>query len=328
LKKIYYILISILLFGALQISASPNNEEMEAKTKSEKYIRYVYDKLAFKKMQKLSFEAFSKGYYGYLNLKEAGKINNSSLLTICDFSLSSNLKRLWIIDVNKKKVLLNTLVSHGMGTGEEYATKFSNVHESHQSSLGFYTTGETYLGDNGYSLKLHGEDGAFNNNAFDRAIVMHGADYVSSVFSSSNNRIGRSHGCPALPRELTEIVIDKIKNGQVLFIYHPTKSYIKASYWLNNRISHLPPEADYLDILQPRNTNPRWIDLANAKDSIGSGNRTITLNNNAVVSDSIKNRTIANAKPTATLINSKNISTSKATEVTPTIRDKDFLYIK
>jgi L,D-transpeptidase catalytic domain len=320
MKKIIYILCSLLLLTQLQAWALPNNEELEARTKTEQYIKYVYEKLSFKKMQKLSFEAFSKGYYGYLNLKESGKINNAALLTICDFSLSSNLKRLWVIDVNKKKVMYNTLVAHGMGTGEEYATKFSNIENSHQSSLGFYTTGETYIGDNGFSLKLHGQDGAFNNNAFDRAIVMHGADYVSNNFAANNNRLGRSHGCPALPREVNDEVINKIKNGQVLFVYHPTKAYLKTSYWLNNRISHLPDEANFLEILQPKTTNPRWVQLGSANDSMALVKRIIPLASKPIVADSVK------------FINTVNTQMPKQSALKPVIPkqtvDKDFLYIR
>jgi hypothetical protein len=249
------------------VTAAPvleNNNSIVNKT--DKYIKFVYDKISFKKINKLSYEAFSKAYYGYLNLKEAGKIHGNAYLTICDFSLSSNTKRMWVIDVARKKVLYNNLVAHGSGSGEEFANKFSNVPESHTSSLGFYTTGETYHGDNGYSLKLHGVDGAFNNKAFERDIVIHGADYVCAAFANCNNRLGRSHGCPALPRELAEPIISKIANGSCLFIYHPNKNYITNSYWLNNKISNLPQEAAYLDLLIPNKleTN-KWL---NASDSL------------------------------------------------------------
>jgi L,D-transpeptidase catalytic domain len=277
LKKISSILLIFITLGNVVV-ASANADDKDAKAKTDIYIKYVYDKLSFKKIQRLSYDVFSKAYYGYLNLKEAGKISGNMPLSICDFSLSSNLKRFWVIDVAKKKVLHNTLVAHGSGTGEEYATRFSNIHDSHQSSLGFYTTGETYMGDNGYSLKLHGQDGAFNNNAFDRAIVMHGADYVSHTFAGANNRIGRSHGCPALPRDICETIINRIQNGSVLFIYHPTKAYLKNSYWLNNKINHLPAEADYiLDMLQPKIVNAKWIEYGTAKDSI-QNNRFLTTN--------------------------------------------------
>jgi hypothetical protein len=271
LKKLIYILVILLSISSISFNAFADNTDAELiQSKTDRYIKYVYDKLSFKKMQHLSFEAFSKGFYGYLNIKEAGKVHGNALLTICDFSLSSNLKRMWVIDVAKKKVLFNSLVAHGSGTGEEFATKFSNIHESHQSSLGFYTTAETYVGDNGYSLKLHGIDGEWNNNAFDRGVVIHGAEYVSTSFARDNNRLGRSHGCPALPMETASQIISKIQNGSVLFIYHNTKKYLKNSYWLNNKISHLPSEASSLEVLMPASTNPRWKDMSEKNDSLAT----------------------------------------------------------
>jgi hypothetical protein len=263
LKQLFAVL--FILGGSIQAIAIPNNTENTADvntSKVDKYIRFVYDKISFKKIQKLDYATFYKAYYGYLNIKEAGKVQGNALLTICDFSLSSNVKRMWVIDLAKKKVLFNNLVAHGMGSGEEFATRFSNTHESHQSSLGFYVTGETYQGENGYSCKLHGIDGAWNNNAFDRAVVIHGADYVSNAFASGNNRIGRSHGCPALPRELNGPIINKVANGSVLFIYHPTKSYLRTTYWLNNKVNKLPQEASFLDLIKQDVAAPRWVETA------------------------------------------------------------------
>jgi hypothetical protein len=323
-KQLRYILIVILCICCQATAfALPNNNDKDAKAKTNQYIKYVYDKLSFKKMQRLSFDAFSKAYYGYLNLKEAGKISGNAPLAICDFSLSSNVKRFWVVDVQRKKILFNTLVAHGMGTGEEYATKFSNIQDSHQSSLGFYTTGETYMGDNGYSLKLHGQDGVYNSNAFERAIVMHGADYVSTSFAGANNRIGRSHGCPALPREVNEAVLSKIQNGAVLFIYHPTKAYLKSSYWLNNNIAHLPAEADYvLDMLQPKNTNPKWVEYGTAKDSI---NNTRSITKQIKIGDSSTSTKAIIAKP---ILESKLPIQQPAPSKQDAEIRKEFLYIK
>ncbi|GBL35397.1 hypothetical protein EMGBS15_09920 [Filimonas sp.] len=217
--------------------------------KAERYIRNVYEHINFGKAGRLSFSAFRYGFHGYLNLMDAGKIHPGSLLTICDFTLSSNSKRMWVIDVQNEKILFNTLVAHGMGTGEEYATAFSNTPESHQSSLGFYITGDTYQGGNGYSLQLQGVDGSFNSNAFERAIVIHGAPYVSESFACANKRLGRSHGCPALPPEIAPQVIDHIKNGSCLFIYAHSANYLTASYWLRNQIRSLPVEAERMEFL-------------------------------------------------------------------------------
>jgi hypothetical protein len=166
-------------------------------------------------------------------MKKAGLLNGDShLLTVCDFSMSSNTKRLWVIDMNEKKVLFNSLVAHGKNTGEEFATNFSNTESSLQSSLGFYITDATYDGDNGYSLRLLGMDKGFNDAAYRRAIVMHGADYVSEEFAAMHKRIGRSWGCPAVPRDLTKPIINTIKGRNLLFIYYPDQNYLSKSEWL------------------------------------------------------------------------------------------------
>ncbi len=158
----------------------------------------AYNLINFGKEAPLSRDVFRKAYLGYQNLKDANKLNTSeSILSICDFSLSANVKRLWVIDLESHKVLFHTLVAHGQGTGEEFAVNFSNRDNSHQSSMGFYVTQETYSGDNGYSLKLNGMDRGYNDRAYDRAIVMHGAEYVCDNYIRSNQRLGRSWGCPA-----------------------------------------------------------------------------------------------------------------------------------
>lgn len=194
----------------------------------------VYNLINFGKEAPLSREVFRKAYMGYLNLKEADKLNkNESVLSICDFSLSANVKRLWIIDLQSHKVLFHTLVAHGQGTGEEFAVNFSNRDNSHQSSMGFYVTQETYSGDNGYSLKLNGMDRGFNDRAYDRAIVMHGAEYVCESYVRGNQRLGRSWGCPAVPVAQARPIINTIKDGTCLYIYYPSKSYLNSSVWLN-----------------------------------------------------------------------------------------------
>lgn len=213
--------------------------EKVADTKSEKAAgkasssEELYKSIPFDPEHELNYEVFSKALTGFENLKKAGLLNQDShLLTICDFSMSSNTKRLWVIDTNEKKVLFNSLVAHGKNTGEEFAANFSNTESSLQSSLGFYITDATYQGDNGYSLKLLGMDKGFNDAAYRRAIVMHGADYVSDEFASVHKRIGRSWGCPAVPRALTQPIINTIKGRNCLFIYYPDQKYLSSSEWL------------------------------------------------------------------------------------------------
>lgn len=153
----------------------------------------------------------------------------SNVLTIIDFSLPSTEKRLWIIDMDEGRILLNSVLSHGRNSGELFATSFSNKPESYQSSLGFYKTGETYYGKHGYSLRLDGLEKGYNDEARNRAIVIHGADYAREEFAIQTGRLGRSLGCPALPKELSKEAIDYIKDGSLLLIYAENQSYLDNS---------------------------------------------------------------------------------------------------
>jgi hypothetical protein len=201
---------------------------MEEPTKGfEDLAREIYQRL---NIPDLNFETFKTAYKGYLNLEEDGTIQKK-ILSIIDFSRSSSLERLYIIDLDSLKLKHKTLVAHGKNSGEDYATNFSNQNSSHQSSLGFFLTGETYQGKHGFSMRLDGMENS-NCNARSRAIVMHKADYVSRDFITKNGRLGRSHGCPAVPNELNEDIIDLIKDGSCLFIYHPSQEYLSSSKYL------------------------------------------------------------------------------------------------
>ncbi|WP_163408647.1 murein L,D-transpeptidase catalytic domain family protein [Flavobacterium ajazii] len=170
-------------------------------------------------------KTFSEALKGFYLLKEKGVIHKD-VLTLIDFSLSSTLKRLWVIDLTTNTVLFQSLVAHGRNTGEEFATAFSNVNSSNKSSLGFYVTGEIYQGKHGMSMRLDGLEKGINDNARERAVVMHGADYVSESFIRDHKRLGRSQGCPAIPVELTNDIIQAIKGKSCLFIYHPSRSFM------------------------------------------------------------------------------------------------------
>lgn len=214
----------------IEKTAGMNSAKAESTVSSSEEL---YKSIPFEAGHELNEEVFFKAMTGFENLKKAGLLNQDShLLTVCDFSMSSNTKRLWVIDMNEKKVLFNSLVAHGKNTGDEFATNFSNTESSLQSSLGFYITDATYQGDNGYSLKLLGMDKGFNDAAYRRAIVMHGADYVSDQFAAVHKRIGRSWGCPAVPRDLTQPIINTIKGRNCLFIYYPDQNYLSKSEWL------------------------------------------------------------------------------------------------
>lgn len=212
-------------------------EAIAAKTELDR-VEELYNTIDFAGINVLNPEVFEKAYTGFENLKAAGKLSvDSKLLTICDFSLSSTQKRLWVINLESGKVLFNSLVAHGKNTGDEYARNFSNTESSYQSSLGFYITEATYNGSNGYSLKLHGMDTGYNDAALQRAIVMHGADYVSEDFIKAQKRIGRSWGCPAVPRALAAPIINTIKERNCLFIYYPDEHYLAGSQWLKNSVN-------------------------------------------------------------------------------------------
>jgi hypothetical protein len=184
----------------------------------DKYITNVYES-AHLQESGLASNVFEKAITGFVNLKASNKLpQNSSMLTVIDFSKSSCEKRMWIIDVVSKALVLNTWVAHGQGSGEDMATRFSDKMNSHKSSLGFYLTNEVYYGDNGRSLKLDGLDAGFNTNARARAIVIHAADYVGENSIEQQGRLGRSFGCPAVAPEVADQVIDAIKDKTVLFI--------------------------------------------------------------------------------------------------------------
>ncbi len=189
--------------------------------------------------------------HGYMNLRSAGKLNMAKqILTICNFELPSSQNRLWIIDLVAKKVLYNTYVAHGEGSGDDSAHLFSNEFNSHQSSLGFYVTGDTYDGDHGTSLHLNGMDQGFNDAAYERGIVVHGAQYVCNKFVCDHQRLGRSWGCPAVPAKLSLPIINAIKDGTCLFIYYPDANYLSSSYWVNAKITNLPADYTYTNIQQ------------------------------------------------------------------------------
>lgn len=177
----------------------------------------------------LAKEAFDYAIKGYNYLRAQGKLNNDKIISIVDFSKHSSKKRLFVIDVKNQKLLFNTYVAHGRGSGKEIASQFSNQPESYKSSLGFYVTGSTYMGKHGFSLHLLGEERGINDNANSRAIVMHSAAYVSEATVRMQGFIGRSLGCPALPETLNKPIIEKIKNGSCLFLYSPDKSYAAHS---------------------------------------------------------------------------------------------------
>ena len=194
--------------------------------------KVMYESLRLKSSG-LSRKVFEYAWKGYKKLLGNGQVRNGEVLSICDFSQSSRRKRLYVIDLHTKKLLVNTYVAHGRNSGGEYAQRFSNNPDSHQSSLGFYVTRNTYFGGHGLSLKIDGVERGINDNANERNIVVHGSDYLGDGFLKGNAYNGRSFGCPAIPSNCTPKVINTIKDGSCLFIYHPTKYYLTRSRILN-----------------------------------------------------------------------------------------------
>lgn len=182
----------------------------------------------------LNADVFNKAVDGLQKLSNRGSIKKDDVITIVDFSQPSTQKRLYVIDLERKEVLFNTLVAHGKNSGTLWARSFSNQPESLMSSPGFYSTGETYNGEHGFSMRLDGLEKNINNNARNRAIVMHSADYVNESVINQLGYIGRSWGCPAVPVKEHKQIINTIKNGTCLFIFSPDDSYVSRSSLLNS----------------------------------------------------------------------------------------------
>ncbi len=164
----------------------------------------------------------------------SGAIAEPSTLTVIDYSKPSTEKRLWVFDLRSRELLYEELVAHGQGSGDNLATAFSNRPDTHASSLGLFLTEDTYVGKNGYSLRLNGLDEGFNHHARERAIVMHGAPYVSEDFVKANGRLGRSWGCPALREGVAREVIDRVRGSGLLFAYYPDQDWLGSSRYLGD----------------------------------------------------------------------------------------------
>jgi hypothetical protein len=192
---------------------------------------YATVKLSENGLERNIFELAIKGLK---RLESNGKLQNPNIVTIADYSQSSNKKRLYVIDLINKKLLFNTFVAHGRKTGEEFARFFSNDEGSLKSSLGFYITSHPVTGSHtGFSLMIDGVEKGFNDHACKREIIIHGADYATENFIKKYGRLGRSLGCPVLPPEQNKSIIETIKGGTCLFIYNPDKNYILSSSLLN-----------------------------------------------------------------------------------------------
>lgn len=224
-KVIFYLLLSMVpVLNRAGINESVLNEASSIDV-------YTALKLAD---DQLSKDVFSLAIKGLKKLDAEGKLNNPNIVTIADYSQSSNKKRLYVIDLKNRKLLFNTYVAHGRNTGDEYARSFSNEEGSLKSSLGFYITEHPIVGSHtGYALMINGVEKGFNDHAVKRAIIIHAADYATENFIKEHGRLGRSLGCPALPPDMNKPIIESIKGGTCLFIYNPDNQYISGSLLLN-----------------------------------------------------------------------------------------------
>jgi len=196
-------------------------------------ISKLYNQLSPEEI-KPSYKVFYGGMVGYYRMIQENRLENQQFLTLIDFSLSSKLCKLWVIDIESMQIVHHSYVSHGKNSGGEYAIKFSNTPKTNMSSLGFYITGFTYQGKYGLSLLLDGIEPGINDNARKRAIVIHSAPYATQSFINKYGRLGRSFGCPALPSAKSTAIIETIKNRSCLFIYYPDRSYLVKSHYLNS----------------------------------------------------------------------------------------------
>ncbi len=247
MKKIFQISL-VLVLCSFSVNDTENSDIMNFPAPDEEvlldldeFAKESYSQLGVKD---LFFKPYKLALQGYYKMLASGTLRNTKYLTVVDMTKSANVERMFIIDTEIWQVVHTSLVSHGMKTGGEFAQDFSNEESSHQSSLGFFTTGEVYNGKHDMSLKLDGHE-PFNDNARKRGVVIHAAEYVSQDFIKSNGRLGRSYGCPALPFEGYDQIVNMIKDGSCFFIYYPEKDYLKKSKFINSSlISKLTCEGD------------------------------------------------------------------------------------
>jgi hypothetical protein len=247
LTPIWVMLVSVLCCPPNALSGAQRTANKDKYDRFEVFVERLYREIGLR-WRGLSFDVFRYALIGYFNLQESNRIKRPGILTIIDFTRPSTAERLYVIDLKGKKLLYRSLVAHGKGTGDLYARRFSNTPNSKKSSLGFFLTSETYYGKHGYSLRLDGEEKGVNDRARSRAIVMHGADYVSRAFAERIGRIGRSWGCPAVPKGIHRRIIDAIKGGTLLFQFGDQEEYLKNSAFLKLRpamvyfaLAYLPP---------------------------------------------------------------------------------------
>jgi hypothetical protein len=230
-----FLLICCITLASTSVAGEYNGSETEAEeTTANKYseIRAIWETGGLEETD-ISLKAFFHALSGYDYIRSTSGQAVGDHLVIIDYSLPSDRERLVVYDVKENRIAYTSLVAHGRNSGEHMATSFSNRLQSYQSSLGFYLTAETYQGKHGYSLRLDGLEDGFNDNARQRAVVMHAADYATRDFITRHGRLGRSLGCPSMPPAVSDEIITHIKENNVLFIYADDDDYLGQSEIIN-----------------------------------------------------------------------------------------------
>lgn len=246
------ILLSVISWAPVRATKNLKTTNPTAKELFSEYVNTVYQTAGLQQVG-MDLNVFQRALTGYFNIKAQDNLaQNDSVITVVDFTKSSREKRMWIIDVLNKHLLLNTWVAHGSGSGDDMATSFSDINESHQSSLGFYLADDVYIGKHGRSLRLDGLDAGFNTNARSRGVVIHAAEYVGESAIAAMGRLGRSFGCPAVSPSVINQVINTIKGKSVFFINGNSSNY--TSKYLDDAVfaNFISPDSTSALIESPR----------------------------------------------------------------------------
>jgi len=177
-------------------------------------------------------QALTMGLRALQKARAAGEIRREDVMILIDYSRASTEPRLWVVDLRANRVLFEEAVAHGRNSGDNYTVRFSNAPNSLMTSLGAFSTADAYYGSNGYSLRLRGLEAGVNDRSMERAIVMHGADYVNPDVTRRLGRLGRSHGCPAVRRAVARQIIDTVRGGALVFSWYPDRQWLRTSAFL------------------------------------------------------------------------------------------------
>ena len=185
---------------------------------------------AFPRPAEIQAEAWRHAVNAYQRAELRG-LTRHRVLTLIDYTLPSTARRLWVVELGTSRVLMHEFVAHGSASGGTMATRFSNVNGSRSSSVGTFLTGGTYIGVRGLSRRLVGLEPGINDHAFQRGIVLHGTPAVSAA-SARLGRLGRTEGCPAVPKTSARRLINLVPEGSVVFVWYPDPTLLGISEYI------------------------------------------------------------------------------------------------